>query len=178
MRVWKMALIFSTVFSITYLTLSDGFCADVAKIGTVSFQKILENSIAGKAAKKEITEEGQRMEADLKKNGDEVKVMQEQLEKDAAVMSKEAREEKKWQLDRKMDDFKALKVKYDRKIQEIQMRLVNKVRKEVLEIINAYGKKSGYLLIVEDITALYAPETLDITDQIIQIYNEKQSKAK
>jgi Skp family chaperone for outer membrane proteins len=104
--------------------------------------------------------------------------MQEQLEKDAAVMSKEAREEKKWQLDRKMDDFKALKVKYDRKIQEIQMRLVNKVRKEVLEIINAYGKKSGYLLIVEDITALYAPETLDITDQIIQIYNEKQSKAK
>jgi outer membrane protein len=138
----------------------------------------LENSTAGKAAKKEITEEGQRMEADLKKNGDEVKVMQEQLEKDAAVMSKEAREEKKWQLDRKMDDFKALKVKYDRKIQEIQMRLVNKVRKEVLEIINAYGKKSGYLLIVEDITALYAPETLDITDQIIQIYNEKQSKAK
>ena len=107
-----------------------GFCADVAKIGTVNFQKIFDNSKSGKAVKEEINKEGQRMEADLKQHGDEIKALQELLQRDAGVMSKEAREEKKWQLDRKLDDVKALKRKYDRQIQELQVRLVNQVRKE------------------------------------------------
>ncbi len=149
-----------------------------AKIGTVSFQKIVENSIVGKAAKKEITEEGQRMEADLKKNGEELQALQSQLEKDNSVMSKEAREEKKWQLDRKMDDMKALKQKYDRQLRETQVRLLNRIRKEVFDIIQVYGKKEGYLLIVEDTNVVYAPDQNDITNEIVRLYNDKQPKSK
>ena len=77
-----------------------------------------------------------------------------------------------------MDDVKALKQKYDRQIQELQMQLVNTVRKEVLKIIQDYGKKEGYLLIIEDLNTVYAPETLDVTDKVIQLYNAAYNKKK
>lgn len=157
-------------------TASNGLCADVAKIGTVNFQKIFDNSKAGQKVKDEIKEEGQRMEADLKQQGEEINKIKEMLERDAGVMSKEAREEKRWQYERKVDDVKALKRKYDRQIQELQMRLVNTVRQDVLKIIQAYGKKEGYLLIIEDLNTIYAPDTLDITDQVIQLYNAAYAK--
>jgi outer membrane protein len=154
--------------------ISSGFCADVAKIGTVNFQKIFENSTAGKAVKTEINAQGQRMEQDLKAKGEEIKALEKRLGDDAGVMSKEAREEQRWEYERKIDEVKALKKKYDRQIQEMQMQKVNSVRQEVLQLIQEYGKKEGYLLIVEDVNVVYAPQNLDLTDEIVKRYNSKK----
>ena len=165
------------VFFAIFLS-STAFCADVAKIGIINFQRIFDSSLAGKNAKDEITQEGQRMEADLKSKGDEIKSIQDMLERDSGLMNKEARNEKKWQLDRMVDDVKALKRKYDRQIQEFQMTRVNQIKKDVLAIIQNYGKKEGYLLVLEDIGVVYAPQSLDITDQIIQIYNTQHPDKK
>jgi outer membrane protein len=176
MQIRKITLILILFFGVFVLGSSMGFCADVAKIGTINFQKIFESSTAGKTAKEEITREGQRMEAELKKEGDEIKSIQEMLERDAGVLSKEARDEKKWQLSRKLEDAKALKRKYDRQIQEFQMEHVNQIKKDVFDIIQEYGKKEGYLLILETIGVIYAPDSLDVTDQIIKIYNTQYDK--
>lgn len=167
-----------TVMLILMLILGSqsGFCADVAKIGVISFQKILENSEAGKAAKKELTTEGQAMEDDLKQRSDEIQELQQMLQRDTGIMSKEAREEKQWELTRKIDEAKALKKKYDRKIQERQAELLSGIRKDLVVLINDYGQKQGYLLIVENASVVYAPQSIEISDAIVKIYNEKYSK--
>jgi outer membrane protein len=176
MQLRNIILTTTICFGFLIMSAPAAFCADVAKIGTISFQKIFDNSIAGKAAKEEINKEGRRMEADLKSKGDEIKTLQQQLDNDAGLMSKDAREEKKWQLNRMVDDVKALKRKYDRQIQEFQVKRVNQIKKDVLDIIQNYGKKEGYLLILEDIGVIYAPQSVEITDQIIQIYNSRQTQ--
>ncbi len=176
MQLSKISMTVTISLGILFLFSTSGFCADVAKIGTISFQKIFDNSAAGKAAKEEINSEGQRMEADLKAKGDEINAMQEKLERDSGIMSKEAREEKKWQLNRMVDDVKALKRKYDRQIQEFQMKRVNQIRLDVLKIIDNYGKKEGFLLILENIGVVYAPQSLDVTDQVIQLYDTQYTQ--
>lgn len=176
MQLRKVAMIATVALVIALIGTPMAFCADVAKIGTVSFQKIFENSTAGKAVKDQINSEGQRMEQDLKQKGDEITTLQKQLDQGADVMTAAARDEQKWELERKIDDVKALKKKYERKIQEMQMQLVNGVRQGVLKLIQAYGKKEGYLLIVEDLSVVYAPQQLDITDEIIKQYNDQQAK--
>jgi outer membrane protein len=178
MTIRKIAIAVTMTLFLVAIGIPVGYCADVAKIGTVNFEKIFNNSTAGKAAKNQIKEEGQRMNADLVKIQDEIKSLQQLLGKDgsAAVMNDAARENKKWELNRKIEEVKALKKRFDRKIQELQMRLVNTVRKEVLTIIHAYGKKEGYLMIIEDLNLVYAPQTLDITDKVIQIYNSQTDK--
>jgi outer membrane protein len=176
---FRMTLIIMTAsVALALLGSSIGFCADVAKIGTVNFQKIFDNSATGQKVREEINQEGQRMEADLKQKGEEIKALEQLLERDAGIMTKEARDEKKWEMDRKIDDVKALKRKYDQQIQQLQIRLVNQVRKEVLGVIQSYGKKESYLLIVEDISVVYAPQGIDLTDKIIQLYNDENKKGK
>ena len=84
------------------------FCsgADVAKIGVVNFQKILENSSKGKAAQSELKTAKDRMESDLKKKGAEIEEMRKRLEDQAGVVSKEMREEKSRDVRIKMNDFR------------------------------------------------------------------------
>lgn len=170
--------IIAVFVTLTVLGSPYGYCADVAKIGTVDFQKIFENSAAGKAAKSQINQEGQRMNADLEKIQKEIKNLQGLIEKDSSsgVMSKAAIDDKKWELGRKVEEVKALKKRYDRKIQKLQVDLINSVRKDVLKIIEAYGKKEGFLMIIEDMGVVYAPQSIAITDKIIQLYNADYTK--
>ena len=161
--------------TLTLSGIQDGFCADDAKIGTVDFQKIFENSAAGKAAKNKINKEGQRMNADLDDIQKEIRKLQELIEKDSSsgVMNKAALDDKRWELNRKVEEVKALKKRYDHKIQKMQMRLINEIRKEVLKIIEEYGQKEGFLIIIEEMGVVYAPKSIDITDKIIQLYNKR-----
>jgi outer membrane protein len=167
-----------TVTALVLLTIAlpMGYCAEVVKLGTVNFQRIFENSTAGKVVKEQINSEGRRMEQDLKQNGDQIKALEKRLEQDAGIMSKQAREEQRWELERKISDVQALKKKYDRSIQELQVQLVNEVRQGVLAVIQEYGKKEGYLMIVEDISVVYTPENLDVTDEIVKRYNASYAK--
>ena len=48
--------------------------------------------------------------------------------------------------------------------------------RDVLKIISDYGKKEGYVLIIEDINAVYSPKSIDITDKVIQLYDTEYSK--
>ncbi len=158
----------------------DGFCADVAKIGTVDFQKIFENSAAGKAAKNQITTAGQGMNADLEKIKKEIDALKGMIEKNSSsgLLSKAALDDKKWELGRKVNEVKALKKRFDQKIQKLQVSLINDARKDVLQIIADYGKKEGYLLIIEELGVVYAPKTLDLTDKITQLYDTAYAKRK
>lgn len=178
MQIRKLISPIAVAVALILLNSSTGFCADVAKIGTVNFQKIFNSSAAGKAVKNQINQEGRGMNANLEKIQDEIKKLQEMLTKDesAGVLDETAKENKKWELERKIDEVKALKKRYDRKIQELQVRLINGVRKDVLGIISDFGKKEGYLMIIEDINVVYTPKTLDITDKIIQLYDAQYSK--
>ena len=94
------------------------------------------------------------------------------------------REEKEREFRIKVNDIKILKKKYEKNLREVQKRLIKRIRKEVLEIVQEIGKKEGYLLIIENIGVLYSPNTLDVTDKIIEKYNanfvqetEKDTKA-
>jgi outer membrane protein len=150
--------------------------ADAPKMGTVNFQKIFENSNGGKAVKEQINTEGQRMEQDLQKKAEETKALEERLARDTGVMSKQARDEQRWELERRVDDLNTLKRNYERRIQDLQMRLVNEVRQGVLKVVQEYGQKEGYVMIIEDISVVYAAPNLDITDEILKRYNDYYAK--
>lgn len=165
------------VFSICFYAASS-YGADVAKIGVVSFQKILEKSDAGKKATAEINKSGKEMEASLKTKGEEIDAIKKKLEREALVMSKEMREQKEREIRISINDFKTLKNKYMADFKQHEAKLVREIQKEVLGIVKEMGKKEGFLIIFEKREAgvLYAPDTIDITDKLIQQYNTIYSK--
>lgn len=154
--------------------------ADVAKIGVVTFQEILEKSEAGKAAQGEIKRAGKKMEEDLKMKGKEIEALQKKMEREALVMSKEMREEKERQGRILVGDFKSLQQKFKADFQQLEARLVKQMEADVFRIVAEIGKKQGFLLILEKMEAgvVYSPAKIDITPQVINQYNREFAQKK
>jgi outer membrane protein len=184
MRMCKVTFV-ATV--ICFCLLASSYGADVAKIGIVDFQRILKTSSSGKKATAEINKRGKKIEADLQKRGEEIEAAKNKLERESLVMSREMREEKEREIRININDFKTLQKKYVAEFKEQEQRLVARIQEELLEIISEMGKKEGFLLILEKREAgvMYSPNTIDITDRLIQKYNadfarndEKDNKTK
>ena len=152
------------------------FAADVAKIGVIDLQKILETSAAGKSIQAELKNEKDKMEADLQKKGTEIENIRKRLERESMVMGKEMREEKERESRIKINDFKTLQKKYRTELQKLEVQLMNQLQKDIQELVNAIGKKEGYLLIINKYGVLYSPGSIDITDSLIKKLNEKSKK--
>ena len=147
--------------------------ADVAKIGVVDIQKVLMTSSAGKLAKAQINKKAREMESSLTVKKEEIEKLKENLEREALVMSKETRDERERDIRIKINDIKSLKNKYENDLKKIESNVVKRIQQDVRVIIQELGKKGGYLLIIFNNVVLYSPSPIDITDQLIQAYNNE-----
>ena len=149
--------------------------ADVAKIGVLDFQKILESSKAGKEAQAEINEEGKLMETELKRRGEEITALEQQIETEKMVMKEDVRQEKQRDIRIKINDLKTLQKKYLREFQVLEEGIIKRLQKDVFAIVREIGAEKGYLLILEKRAAgvVYSPETLDVTDDVIKAYDAR-----
>ena len=150
--------------------------ADIAKIGVVDLQRVMETSDAGKSAQAQIKQQKEKMETDLKDKGAEIEQIRQRLEREAMVMSKESREEKEREVRIKLNDFKTLQKKYRNDLQELEKKLVTQLRDDTIALVAEIGKKEGYLLIISRVGVLYSPNTIDVTDQLIKRLNEQHAK--
>jgi len=165
MRTYKIACVICIV-SIFILFSKFSLAADVAKIGVIDFQKVLETSAAGKAIQAELKAKNEKMAADLQKKG-------KRLERESMVMSKEMREEKEREQRIKVNDFKTLQKRYRSELQKLQAELMQQLQTKITAITQEVGKKEGYLLIMDKRGVIYAPTSVDLTDKLIQRLNKK-----
>lgn len=165
--------LFIMVLCVIVFPAFSAYGADVAKIGIIDIQKILKASSAGKQAQKEITAEGNRLKKDFEDKGKEIEELKKTLDKESLVISPAAREEKEREIRIKINDLKTLQKKYTEELKVFEARRVKRIQKDIIEVVEEIGKKDGYLLIMEKIGVLYYPNSVDITEKVIQFYNAK-----
>ena len=175
MRIPKYGLILLVSF-FSFFGLNSADAADVAKIGILNMQRVMTTSDPGKAAQAEIKEQGDKMLQDLNEKGAEIDTLRKQFERESMVMSKEKREEREREYRIRINDFKTLEKKYKTESQELQKRLVNKIVKDVYALVEEIGKNEGYLLIIRSDSVMYAPDAIDITDELIKKMNDNFAK--
>ncbi len=171
MRTFRAAFAATIFFFVFFAASSYG--ADVVKIGIVDLQKVFETSSAGKLVRADINKKGKKMEAELKAEGAKVDELRKKVEREAQVMSREQREDKEREIEIKIYDLKRLKKRYNEELMKLQNQKLEEMKKEIFEIVQDMGKKDGFLLIIEKIGVLYSPSTIDVTDQLIELYNAK-----
>ena len=174
MRNLNLALILAVVavFGVCNYSLA----ADVAKIGVIDLQRVIETSSQGKFAQAQIKKQKDTLEKDLKQKGAEIEQLRQRLEREAMVMSKETREEKEREARIKLNDFKILQKRYRSELQKLEQKLIEQLKDDVFALVGEIGKKEGYLLIISKIGVLYSPKTIDITDQLIKRLNRQFAK--
>lgn len=153
-----------------------GFAADIAKIGVLDAQRVLETSSAGQEARSQIKGKSSTMAEELKSRGSEVEELRKQLEREAMVMSQEKREDKQREYRIKLNDFKGLEQKYRGELKELEQSLIGKIQIDIIKLAEEIGKEEGYLMIVNKPAVVYYPNSIDITDTLIQRYNALYAK--
>ena len=176
MRAYKIVSVIGCLIIIFFSNFS--LAADVAKIGVIDFQKVLEISAAGKAIQAELKKKNEKMGADLQKKGAEIEKIQRRLERESMVMSKEMREEKEREQRIKVNDFKTLQKRYRSELQKVQVKLMQQLQIDITKLTREIGKKEGYLLIIDKRGVIYAPRSVDLSDKLIRQLNTKFAKTK
>ena len=134
--------------------------ADVAKIGVIDLQKVLQTSTAGKSIQAQLKIQKDKMESDLKQKGSEIEKLSRRLERESMVMGKEMREEKEREQRIKINDFKSIQKRYRSDLHKLEVELMNQLQKDIKEIVDAVGKKEGYLLIINKYISQYTTKDM------------------
>lgn len=147
------------------------------KIGYVNFQKALAELDEAKAARTRLEGLKEQKQKDLDKAQDALKKDKDTFDKQASTMTEAARNQKAEDLQKRFIDlqqnFEKGRAELAQKENEEFQPIVNKMR----TIINSIAQKEGFTMVFDAGGIAYAPDSLDLTPQLVRNYND-QNKVK
>lgn len=148
--------------------------ADPNRIGFVDIQKFQKNSKAFHATSMEIRKKFEDLEKKLSEEKREYERLEEEFKKQSMMLSLDAQEDKKRELDRKKRYIKYLADDYTQEMKSIEMEEKMKIVREIGKIVKKIGKEEGYALIVEKsaVGIIYANPAVDLTDRVVEAYDK------
>lgn len=128
------------------------------------------------------TEDGIRAQATLKKRFDkrqqdldakqtELQRAREDIERQARVLSREALQKRMEDWQSQMVALQTVFVDYNKELQKMQGDLTGPIIKKMMGVVSRIAKKQGFELIIDKQAVPYARPDLDLTEQVIQLYN-------
>ncbi len=153
------------------LGLSEGLAAAEGKVAVVNVQQAVmqtEDGIRAQATLKKLFDKRQQ-ELDARQT--ELARAREDIEKQSRVLSRQALEKRMEDWQRRMVELQTKFVENNKELQEKQGQLTGPILKKMLGIIARLAKKSSYELIIDKQAVPYARPDLDLTEQVVQMYN-------
>ncbi|MCC6556064.1 MAG: OmpH family outer membrane protein [Polyangiaceae bacterium] len=128
------------------------------------------------------TEDGIRAQATLKKLFDrrqqeldakqsDMQRAREDIERQSRVLSREALQKRMEDWQRQMVELQTVFVDYNKELQKKQGELTGPIIKKMMAVISRLAKKNNFELIIDKQAAPYARPDLDLTEQVVQLYN-------
>lgn len=170
----KFGFILSLLTAIALFSIPVAQCADALKVGFVNAQSIIEESKSGKDAyaKLKTLQDEKKKEVEAKKAV--IDKSEEDLRKQYLTLSDDAKRAKEEELSAAKKEFKRMLEDADADLAAKEKSYLEKIDKEVMEIIQKYGKDNGFTMILGKMGSaiLYSDDTLDVTSKIIEIYDK------
>jgi outer membrane protein len=150
------------------------------KIGSIDFQKVLNESEAGKKAKSDLESLVKSKQSVIDEKGKSVEKLKGDLEKQASVLSAEAKKSKEEELEKMLREYQRLVQDAQAEVKKKELELTDDIIKDIRQIVERIGEEEGYTLIIEKAGAvvLYSKKDIDITDAVIKKYNQGKPKSK
>ena len=173
-KIIAIALVFMSCMSIGLFGNVKVALAVDMKIGWVDLQRVINASEEGKRAQEEIQKRADEYTLQANQMKAEIEAMAEDLKKQADVLTPTTRREKQ-------DAIAKLEVEYNRFIQDSrdelgrsEQRALAGLLEEIGRLVVEYGKQEGFAVILEAGNILHGAESIEITDDIIALYNTRQ----
>lgn len=172
-RIVLLAVLFAAFISM-------GFAQETFDIGVIDSAKVMQTSIEGKKAVFTLKQKEQQISVELAKLDNQAKELEIKLSSQKLVLSIEAQQQMAYDLEQLRTKRKRAEEDYTKEYRQLEFSLVTKIRNEVFPIIETIAKEKNFRLVLDlSVTgAAYVDPVIDITDEVIQRYDEAKSSAK
>ncbi len=144
------------------------------KIGVVDIQEFQRRSKAFQKIRLKLRKKYEALQAKLDKEKQALLKMEEEFRKQRLMLSLDAQEDKKRQLEKKRRYYKYLYEELTEEMKNAEMEETKRVSKELEKVVDKIAKKEGYTLILEKRTVglVYYDDSIDITQKVIEAYDK------
>jgi outer membrane protein len=147
--------------------------AQGAKIAVIDSNRIVEESVAGKAALTQLSSLRDAKLESMRALRQEIADGQKRYDEGRLSLTEERLAEMQKDLQDKAVQLKRLQEDAERELEKQQREALKKIENRVLAIIEQVGKEQGYTLIFNKFQAglVFADDAIDITDVILQRFD-------
>jgi outer membrane protein len=145
------------------------------KLGYVNLQRALNEIDEGKAAKAQLKKDFEEKQKQLDQKTDELKKALVDFEKQAMVMNAEAKATRGADLDRRKLEIQEFYVKLQQDLSTREREATRGLFDKMAAIAREIAEAEGFTFVFEqnDAGLVYAPASLDITNELIRRYNAR-----
>ena len=146
------------------------------KVGCIDIQKAVNESIAGKEAKKAIAKELEKLQHLYGEKQKELQGMKESLEKQALMLNPETRAAKEKEYQTKLKEFQRWVEDTQNEIKQKGLEMERNISLGLQKVIQKVGADEGYSFILEknENIVLFASKTIDLTDRVIKLFDAQK----
>ena len=148
------------------------FSESQGKIGYIDLSRSFDEYQKTKDFDKELEGKGDMKQQEREKLVQDIRKMREELE----LMNKTAREKKEADIESKIKSLQEFDQEAKTDLTKDRDNMVKDILKEMSDVIKEYGEKNGYSIVVNDRVLLYGDSSMNLTDEIIKILNDKYNK--
>jgi outer membrane protein len=166
----------NTILALAFPMLFAGAAQADVKIGYIDMQKAIQETAAGKKAKKELETEFNKKKKDLEKREADIKKKHADFEKRSMAMNEDARNKLQQEIRTEMGKYQETAAKAQMEIQKRERDLTQPIVNKLRSIIDDIAKKEGYTVILEkaENSVMWAQKDIDLTDKVIKAYDGKK----
>jgi outer membrane protein len=166
----------SLAISVALLASAPAF-ADL-KVGYVDLQRALLEVHEGKAAKDKLKADLDKKKTDFEAEQNKLRDDKNVLDKQAAMMSEEVRNQKFADLQKRLLELTQKAEKLQMEMAQSEQKELKKIFEKMDPIIASFAQRDNLTMMFEktDSGLVYAPASLDYTNELVRVYNEKYPK--
>ncbi|MEW6668096.1 MAG: OmpH family outer membrane protein [Thermodesulfobacteriota bacterium] len=152
--------------------------AQAIKIGVVDIQKFQKKSKGFQAATAKLKVKFDAMQKKLDDERAALIKLEEDFKKQSMMLSLDAQEDKKRELDKKRRYYKYLYEELTIEMKELEQEATSDVGKELEKVVKKIAEKEAYTLILEKRTLglIFYSNAIDLTDRVVDAYDASRPK--
>ncbi|MBI5886405.1 MAG: OmpH family outer membrane protein [Deltaproteobacteria bacterium] len=156
--------------SIFLASITLAFAAET-RIAVVDIQKIETESDAGLAAKEAFSKEVEARSKVVSAKEDSLRLLENEYLKSREGLSPQQRAEREDKLSKEARDLKRLRDDTNEDLQKKGMELHSRNIAEIVTVVKKAAEDGKYTLVMDKRQAVYAPDSIDITQKVLNMYN-------
>jgi len=140
--------------------------AEELKIGFVSTERIMRESVAAKAAESRLTQEFAKRDKELQELGAKLKATADKLDKDGPVLSEAERARQQRDLQEMDREFQRRRREFQEDLNQRKNEELQSLLERAQRIVRQLAEQEKYDVILQD--AVYVGPRADVTDQVLK----------